>query len=121
MQKEKTVFYMKWMNRTRYKLKNGRLDIKHTGSVGSEKEAYQKFEEHTKNGYAVQLLKAQVRQIKTADGREVNLWSPGVVLKENDRWIARQKEREIARLKTKISDVEIQLARLKYQLSEMEG
>ena len=118
----KTVFFMKWMNRARYKTKEGRLEIKRTGTIESEEQAKSEFTLYTKQGYAVQLNSATVKEnIKVADGRTVNLWSQTVVLDENDRWKARMKEQEITRLKTKISNAEVELARLKYKLSEMEA
>ena len=126
MAEDKTIYYFRWMNRTRYKDKAGKLIIKSGGEYPDRAAALKKFAAYTEQGYAVQLNSAPVRMVETlnlgsgkTEMRSMRFAATPII--ENERWIARIREATVTKLKRQISARELELESMKDKLKEMEA
>lgn len=119
------AFWIKWMNRTRYKDDKGKLVIHTTPQETDETKARQNFASYTRMGYACKLVMAELKQIEAIDFahpdklRYVDLKTNEQVLEENDRWKLRMKEREIQNLSGRKDRLEKELKSVTDQLKKL--
>ena len=122
MSEQKTVWYLRWMNKTRNHDKNGSLIIKESVRRSTEKEARAEYNSATKNGYPAALVKTIMTSAETTDGRIIwfsNANSRGTIV-ENPRYktlIFHSQERrllkQIDQRKQALESAEKQLADLR--------
>lgn len=107
------------MNRSRYKTKDGSLDIKDTPPYKTEQKALDAYEGFTKSGFALQLKKIKLQPVYL--GKVINWYRQDpVVIKENDRWKFRLREYKISRLISQIAELEKNIQTKKTELAELE-
>jgi len=115
MTKDRKIFWIKWMHKTRYKNAQGRLIINSIPSSTDEKLIRSKFKSYTDAGYACKLVCADQRKIEAInfenpkETRYAYLNSNEQVLEENGRWTLRIREDEIRKLTNQKTELETRL------------
>ena len=100
----KKTYWIRWMNKTRFKDAKGNLNIHNTPRSSDEQKIREEFKRYSDLGYACQLKSAELKMMDCinfsnnckAEQRELEVSSQ--ILEENDRWKLRMKEREIQKL-----------------------
>lgn len=125
MTKDVKVFWIKWMQRTRYKNAQGKLVIHSIPSSTDEEEVRRKFKSYTDLGYACKLVCADQRKIEAInfenpkETRYAYINSNEQVLEENGRWKLRMKEDQIRQLTNQKAELETRLKTITEKLEAL--